>query len=165
MNKILSAKHWQIFVFLMIGLFIGNLKIENEPTLTVILTIIGILAYSIYPLLVGHFLQDYLPRRMELNHNLFLINVFIWISVYSVIMVLSDGKGMTFNGIIALPFLYVFYALLYSLAFPAKTLKSIELNKKASFGEYFVDFILIIFLPIGIWVLQPRINKIVKSEE
>jgi hypothetical protein len=163
MKRLLTAKHWQIFILLIIGLIVGNFSVENEPTITALLTTVGIFIYAIYPLAVGHFLQDYLPKKVELNHNLFLINVFIWIAVYSIIMILSDGQGMTFNGLIALPFFYVFYAFLHSIVFPAKTLKSIELGKKASFGEYLGDFFLIVFLPIGIWFLQPRINRIIRS--
>ncbi|WP_194778309.1 hypothetical protein [Pararhodonellum marinum] len=163
MEKLLTAKHWQIFILLIFGLFVGGSRVENEPTINAILTTAGNLIYGIYPLAIGHFLQDYLPKKIELNYNFFLINFFIWITVSSAIMILSDGEGMTFNGLLAIPFFYVFYAFLYSIAFPAKTLKSIELGKKASFAEYFADFFLIFFLPIGIWFLQPRINRVIKS--
>jgi len=165
MEKLLTAKHWQIFILLIIGLIAGNFRVANEPTINAILSVSGILIYAIYPLSIGHFLQDYLPDKVELNHNLFLINVFVWITVYSIIMILSDGQGMTFNGLIALPFFYVFYAFLHSIAFPAKTLKSIELRRKASFGEYLGDFFLIVFLPVGIWFLQPRVNRIIKENQ
>lgn len=80
-------------------------------------------------------------------------------------MVLSDGKGMEFNGLEAIPMFYVFYAFVHSLAFPVKTLKSIELNKEASLGDYFGSFMLIVILPIGIWFLQPRINQIENMKE
>jgi hypothetical protein len=80
-------------------------------------------------------------------------------------MIISGGQGMEFNGVAALPGFYVFYALLYYISFPARTLKSIENGKKADFGEYFGDFFLIVFLPIGIWFLQPRINKVTQGPE
>jgi hypothetical protein len=117
-----------------------------------------------YPLIVGIFLQDYLPRNIELNINLFQINSFICIAFYAGVMIISNGKGMTFNGLAAILFLYVFYAFIHFLGFPAKTLKTIELRKKASLGEYIGDFFLIVFLPLGIWFLQPRINKIIEEK-
>lgn len=165
MEKLLRAKHWQIFILLIAGLVASNFKIENNTLTTLILTIIGMMLYFAYPLLIGHFLQNYLPRKVELNHNLFLINSFIWLTTYFLIMILSDGQGMAFNGLAAIPMFYVFYAFLHFLAFPAKTLKSIELNKKAGFGDYIGDFFLIVFLPIGIWFLQPRINRIVEMQK
>ena len=163
MEKLLSAKHWQIFILLVVGLIIGSLKIENDTILTSILTIVGIIIYAIYPLAVGHVLQEYLPKKVELNYNLFLINVFLWITVYSIVTIISDGEGMTFDGLMALPIFYVFFAIIHSFAFPAKTLKTVELGRKASFGEYVGDFFLIMFLPLGIWFLQPRINNIVSE--
>ena len=163
MEKLLSAKHWQIFILLLVGLIIGSLKIENDATLTSILTIVGIIIYAIYPLALGHFLQEYLPKKVELNHNLFLINVFLWITVYSIVTIISDGEGMTFDGLLALPIFYVFFAIIHSFTFPARTLKTVEIGRKAGFGEYVGEFFLILFLPLGIWFLQPRINKIINE--
>ncbi|MTI29322.1 hypothetical protein [Xanthovirga aplysinae] len=165
MENFLKAKHWQIFILLILGLFISNFKIENDPLLTQVLKIIGMTTYFAYPLIIGHLLQDYLPRKVELRHTLFIINSFIWLTTYIVIMIISDGQGMTFTGLAAIPMFYTFYAFLNFLAFPAKTIKSIELKKNTGIGDYIGDFFLIVFLPIGIWFLQPRINKIVEAQK
>lgn len=53
---------------------------------------------------------------------------------------------------------------LYALIFAAKSLKSAELNRKATVSEYLGDFFLIWFFPIGIWILQPRIHKIIEKQ-
>jgi len=137
----------------------------NNPIITSILSIIGGVIYFIYPFSVGHCLQEYLPQKIKLSHNFFLFNTFIWAVIYSSITIISDGRGMNFSGLMAIPMLYVFFAFLHFLAFPALTIKSIELNKKASFGEYIGDFFLILFLPIGIWFLQPRIKQILDNKE
>jgi hypothetical protein len=76
-------------------------------------------------------------------------------------MIISDNKGMTFTGFSVIPILYVIYAFFDFLAFPVRVLKSIELEREAKFGDYLGDFFLILFFPIGIWFLQPRIRKIV----
>lgn len=165
MEILLKAKHWQIFIILIIGIFISNFTIENNNTITLILKIIGITLYFLYPFIIGLFLYDYVPNAIRLNHNFFLVNSFIWITTYLVVMVLSDGKGMTFNGLAAIPMFYVAFAFLHYLSFPAKTLKSIEIDKEAKLGDYIGDFFLIVFLPIGIWFLQPRINRILKTKE
>ena len=87
---------------------------------------------------------------------------------------------------ILFPFIYLFYVLyrmitigdinmplhflamlssLYATVFAAKTLKSAELNKNATVSDYLGEFFLIWFFPIGIWVLQPRIQKIIDEQE
>lgn len=160
MNFILRLKHWQVFIIVMIGLFINNFTVVDNPTLTSILRVTGIVLFFIYILSMGHGLYQLLPDGINLNYNLFLINSFIWLASYVIVVVLSDGHGMTFSGVAALPGFYVFYAFLHFLIFPVRALKSIEKNQKASIEECIGDFLLIVFLPIGIWFLQPRINKV-----
>ena len=130
MKIILKAKHWQIFILLIFSIIIENFTIENDNLTTLILKVIGIILYFIYPFLIGHLLQNYLPKTIGFNHIFFLINSFIWFTTYLIIMILSDGNGMTFNGFEAIPMLYVAFAFLYYLAFPAKILKSIESDLK-----------------------------------
>ena len=165
MKSILKLKHWQVFIILIVGLLLNNFTIEDNQTLTTIFSITGAIIYFMWPLLVGHGLYQILLDRINLNYNFFIINSFVWLTAWIIIMIMSDGQGMIFNGVAALPGFYVFYALLYYLAFPARTLKSIEKGKKADFGEYIGDFFLIVFLPIGIWFLQPRINRVIRGQE
>ena len=72
---------------------------------------------------------------------------------------------MTFRGVEMIPFIYLMYATINSLSFPAKVLNSIERNREVSLSDYIGDFFLIVFLPIGIWFLQPRINRILENKE
>lgn len=51
---------------------------------------------------------------------------------------------------------------LYAMIFSAKMLKSAELNREAFVSDYLGDFFLLWFFPIGIWILQPKINKMVE---
>ena len=54
----------------------------------------------------------------------------------------------------------MFYIMFYIMFFAAKTLKSAELSKEAEFGEYIVELLLLWFYPVGIWIIQPKINKL-----
>lgn len=47
----------------------------------------------------------------------------------------------------------------YIVAFAARTIVKAE-QVKVKFSEYFKTFLQIMFFPIGIWFVQPRINKI-----
>ena len=67
MEFFLKAKHWQIFLILIVGLFINNLTIEGNPILTMSLNIIGYLTYFSWLLFVGQGLLNYLPKKIEIN--------------------------------------------------------------------------------------------------
>lgn len=165
MNFILRLKHWQAFIIVIMGLFISNFTVVGDPVLTITLRVIGTVIFFAWGLFAGHGLYQLLPGKIDLNYNLFLINSFIWLASYIVVIVISDGAGMTFNGVAALPGFYVCYAFLHFLIFPVRTLRSIEKNRKARISECMGDFCMVVFLPIGIWFLQPRINKVSQKNE
>ncbi|SFH51514.1 hypothetical protein [Pedobacter insulae] len=164
MKSFLTLKHWQIFPIIVLGAIMYNFTIEGDQFSTMIIRIIGAVIYSLWPILTGNELNQILPKRVTVNFNFFLINILISLGTFVSILVLSNGEGMTFSGIYAIPMLYVFFAILYCLAFPAKLLNCIETGKEASMGQYLGDFFLVFFLPIGIWFLQPRINKVVENQ-
>ena len=49
--------------------------------------------------------------------------------------------------------------------FVAKTFKTAELQRKVSFSDFAGDFFLVWFLPIGIWIIQPKINRMVVGNQ
>lgn len=59
--------------------------------------------------------------------------------------------------------LFSIFCIFYSLYFIAKTLKAVEWQKPVTFNEFAGEFFLIWFFPIGIWFIQPRINKLFGS--
>ncbi|MNK27373.1 hypothetical protein D3C87_457280 [compost metagenome] len=64
---------------------------------------------------------------------------------------------------ISLFFLHLFsvFCLFHTIYFAAKTIASAELQRNATFSDFAADFFLIWLFPIGIWFVQPRINKLV----
>jgi hypothetical protein len=59
--------------------------------------------------------------------------------------------------------LFFVLAFVFACYFTARTYKTVELQRKVTFAEYSIEFILIFFLPIGIWILQPKLNQMVKD--
>lgn len=163
MSFILRLKHWQIFPIILIGATLYGFTIEGDQKLTTTLTVTGGIIYFLWPLLVGHELYQFLPNKIQLNYHLFILNSFIWMTAFVTTTIISDAQGMTFHGIAVLPGFYVAYTFLHLIMFPARVLKSIEKGTKADIGECIGDFFLIIFLPFGIWFLQPRINKVTEK--
>jgi hypothetical protein len=60
--------------------------------------------------------------------------------------------------------LFAMFCGIYVLRFVAKIIKSVELQRRARFSDYIGYFFLVWFYPIGIWILQPQINKIVSGQ-
>jgi hypothetical protein len=55
--------------------------------------------------------------------------------------------------------LFSMFCILYSLYFVAKTFKTVELQREVKFSDFAGEFFLILFYPVGIWIIQPKINK------
>jgi hypothetical protein len=52
------------------------------------------------------------------------------------------------------------FVLFKFVQFPSRTINSIELKREAGLWEYIADSVQILFWPLCIWWIQPRINRI-----
>lgn len=145
--------------------FIGNISSGDSSTLQTILDTLFLIAIVSFPMILGNELYEYVPENVKLNYNLFLVNGVVVLLIVGVALVFGDGQPYEFSGLAALPFYYVIFAYLYVYAFPVKELKSIELGREAKIGEYAGDLVLMLVWPIGIWFIQPRINKVISERE
>jgi hypothetical protein len=59
--------------------------------------------------------------------------------------------------------LFSIFCLFYSLYFVAKTFKTVELQRETSFSDFAGEFFMLWFYPIGVWIIQPKINKMVDT--
>jgi hypothetical protein len=55
--------------------------------------------------------------------------------------------------------------LCYAFGFTAKALKTAERGQAVTFGEYVPELLGILIFPVGIWFIQPRVNKLVESSK
>ena len=74
----------------------------------------------------------------------------------------SNGIEPNFGIFAAIIPLYLFpiFCFLYCICFIAKSLKAVELQRPVALSDYVWEFLLFLFFPIGVWLIQPRINKI-----
>ena len=61
--------------------------------------------------------------------------------------------------------LFAMFCMFYNIYFAAKTIKTVELQREVTFSDFVGEFFLIWFHFIGVWILQPRINKMVENYE
>jgi hypothetical protein len=59
--------------------------------------------------------------------------------------------------------LFSMFCLFYCIYFVSKTIKTVEMQREVSFSDFVAEFFLIWFFPIGVWFIQPRINKMIKE--
>jgi len=61
--------------------------------------------------------------------------------------------------------LFSMFCIFYCMYFAAKTIKTVELQREVTFSDFTGEFFLIWFFCIGIWILQPRINRLVNQQK
>lgn len=59
--------------------------------------------------------------------------------------------------------LFSMFGILHSGYFFAKTFKAVELQRKVEFSDFVGEFFMIWFYPITIWIIQPKINKMIMT--
>lgn len=83
--------------------------------------------------------------------------------------VVASGNGPDIGligsmvGIIIPLHLFSMFCIFYSLYFVAKTFKTVELQRETTFSDFAGEFFMIWFYPIGIWIIQPKVNKMAES--
>ncbi|MBS1743751.1 MAG: hypothetical protein JST81_12020 [Bacteroidetes bacterium] len=162
MKGLLLLKHWHLFVLIVIlGAFAAPGYVPVVPRLIALLAFIGWLsAIAIYG---NKKINDY--GLQPLNEKLFRFNSFVVLStIITMLFFLLPGKpeAFTFADMLLVVWAaYFIYAVFYCLFFIARVL-SIVIDKNRG-GDYLGRFFLVFFFPVGVWILQPKINRIFSS--
>jgi hypothetical protein len=126
---------------------------------------------------VGHALYNRLPAHVQMPIGLFKFTslfppVYFSVIVMGMILFISkisnfaEGTADPADTVRFFPFLILFHlsaiaCIFYNFYFISKTLKSVEMGKEAEFGDYALELLLIWFFSlIGVWFIQPSINKL-----
>jgi hypothetical protein len=126
-------------------------------------------------------LQDKIPANVKMKTGKFKIFFFFPLT-YMLVIAIGMGIFMTSipttiesgaepnvgiilsaMGIIVPLHLFSMFCIFYCLYFVSKTFKTVELQRETTFVDFAGEFFLIWFYPIGVWVVQPKINKMVSS--
>ena len=169
----LRAKSWQVFA-LVIGLgIVGEIvatislmqSMENPNQFLEVPVGFGIVTVlTMYCLLgwywtIGTFLSLRVSPALRLKAGFFRFAlVYPAIYVLFFIWVFRASNAVLLLAIFPLHF-FAMFCMFYLLYFVSKSLVLAETCKPASFNDYAAAFFLIWFFPIGIWFIQPRINR------
>lgn len=182
---LLRAKHWVIFIltfgllFLIQFISLPFVIIAEDPMPVYSIMgpacIIIYLAFFYWMYVIGVNLHKRLPAAAEMSlkkFKLFIITPMLYLIGLGLLMffVFNDQFSAQIDrhlGYFAAGFLlmvpihfFAMFCIFYCFHFNAKALKSVELQRPVTFNDFGSDFILFWFYPIGIWFIQPRINKI-----
>lgn len=179
MNAFLKLKHWQLFLLMFaipffVQAIVMTLTISNHNP-----RYIGILFPVVMLLYIGPFwgwfyalginLNKKLPETVKMNLSRFKLFLFIpgiyILFLMSLLFAFFSGFSIReINPLIVLVIipihLFSIFCIFYCLYFNAKSLKAVELQKPVTFNDYSGEFFLIWFFFIGVWFIQPRINKL-----
>lgn len=181
MEIFLKAKHWHLFL-LIIGI---PIMIEIIDTFIVLsgageaftfravlrlLLIIPFITFYFWIFAVGNFLNKRVSDHLDTKTGYFSLAVgtsafsmfflsifsfFIW-DDWQQLMLKDDFTYIVFGIIVFL----AIATLLLSISYVAKTLVRAERNAEVNSSDFYSEFVMILFFPLGIWILQPRINKV-----
>ena len=164
MGIIVKAKHWQIFGTLMFVTIVNS--VNNNAS-----ELIGDTSYTLliginigWVLSLGTALKKRSENLRMVNYYLFLgagILLIVFVGALRMLLTTEETFKIMDNSILNFAFgLYAIISIGVLYSFPAKILKSIETKGEVGINDYFGYMLLLIFWPIGIWFIQPRLNKI-----
>lgn len=187
MKFFLQIKHWQLFTLIIgipvaieffSGVFVfsaDDLSSGIERLLKIFPILILLYAGFLFGWLwsVGVFLSKKLADDTSMPTSLFK-GALIIPTIYILFICWFVGRLMWSNemselfiaeniGLILTAHIMSMICILFVLYFNAKALKSVELQSRARLGDYVGEFFLFWFFPIGLWFLQPRINKLLEE--
>lgn len=185
-HTFLKAKHWQLFLVLCGPIFLFTFytiidvsSIFNEKSTTfdpngrVFLKIFPLLMIFFISIFFGWFwsmgigLQQCIPSTIKMKVTRF--KIFFWTPLIYILCFMFMIEGSLF--IISKDFEWIFalilplhlfsmFCMFYMLYFVSKTIKTAELQKEVRFGEFSNEFFSLWFYFIGIWFIQPKVNKL-----
>lgn len=184
MSFLLRLKHWQLFL-LVIGIpfvlqiiSLTTIIVAQDPA--IFLKVFPVLMIFFMGTMFGWFyalgtnLHKKLPNTVNMNLTRFKIflffpvvyMLFIFIILFGVFSNMTSNEGPPLWPMALILPLHFFsmFCIFYCLYFNAKSLKSVELQREVTFNDYAGEFFLLWFFPIGIWILQPRINNMFDND-
>jgi len=123
-------------------------------------------------------LQRKIPKKITMKvkrFKIFLCIPLLYILLISIFVGFSFGNAATmqeqdiidiapFFAIIIPLHLFSMFCMFYMLYFTAKTIKTVELQRELRFSDFAGEFFLLWFYFIGIWIIQPKINKMIAND-
>jgi hypothetical protein len=175
MKKVLRLKAWKLFLILFASIFasiiVETIKLNigglNSAQLAALFNIIGLIIFFLWLMLLGLQINKIKEIPYHFSNLLLVLATISATSTYiemNLQVLLKEYDFIPFYiGFILMPF--TIWGLIYIFSRIPKSLNSIENKRIVKSSEYLKDSLLLFIFPIGVWFIQPRINKIAKEEK
>jgi len=174
-KKILSAKHWQLFtlmfiipiVFIVFGenIISNTLSKETFIYLKKFFQVLNIVVLFSWIWEIFTTFQNGIIEKTKNNRfKIFFFISLIYLIIYNVFLenIIGRIEHNQKRILLSLHILSIF-GIIHSIYFAAKSFKTYKLNKRTKFMDFIGDFFLLLIYPIGIWIMQPKINDLLKK--
>ena len=162
MKIFLKLKHWQVFLIWILGAIQLAIFIKSDFWFISFGIYIGVILIWIYS--IGHVLNKNadLQRRINLWWILYLLSLIPQALNFRSSM--TQSKNQIEIWIIGPSVMIGLIAIIKILIFTARTLKKTETNKEFKTIDLISEMFLIFSTILGVWFLQPRINKLITKK-
>jgi len=162
---LLRARHWQLFT-LLIGLTCVRASIESGTPISLSALLAAIVCSAFVPCWcwsVGSFLNSRV--RHDLRGSLsFFRRAVVFPVVNLAVFEIARGRIRPSYVAALLPFhLFALICVIFEIDFVCMNLVLAETQTRVRFRDYAGSFFLLLVFPVGIWFLQPRINRLYGS--
>lgn len=172
MKKLLSYKHWQLFLLILIcGAW------TSPSPLKEIIHSVAVVTFTLWIYAIGVYGQERIaalglkPMNIKLfKPNVIIVGVFFLVGLAvsafqgDVDQTTTDTEGVE-DIVYAVGMLYIGFAMVQTVFFACKTIAKVEYRREVSFGDYINNVFMIFFFVFGIWFLQPKVNRLIAEEE
>lgn len=178
MPPLLRLKHWQTFLLLFVLPFLlqfglpelfNAAGVELGWVATLLLDALPSVIYVLWMWRMGLHLYRRLPVQIKIS-PVYLHLGALYFVLYTLLFIYTLGlvKESVLEGnfpygmllLLAPMHLLATFCFLYIVYFAARSLVSVEQQQVVSAGAFTGAYLLFLFLPIGIWFLQTRLNKL-----
>lgn len=176
MRIFLKMKSWQLFLLLFGAHFLMMAvgMVGGDPRRMFTIMPIGMLVFMAVFMAwfwaLGTNINRWVPEDIRPSPRRFRFGL-IYASVYMLfflVFFMRMSSGRVGGGLFALIFplhIFAMVCMFYALYFVAKNLVMAERKEKVGFYDFAGPFFLIWMYPIGVWFLQPRVNRMFQERE
>jgi hypothetical protein len=167
MNKIcilfLKLKHWQLFLIWIVG------SIQMQVFMNTDFWVISFYLY--YSIIFGWIYSIGKVLNSENESRTKNLNFWSLLHFFSIISIMLNFRNFyvhsshTLNVFVDIIFGLLMILSIFKVAnISAKSLKMEIIKREVTFKDYVLYFFLILYIIIGVWVLQPKLNKIIDKK-
>jgi len=174
MNRIrdflVRAHHWQVFALLLGLTCVAEIVVVTTypkgdevriPAVALIAAELCWVCFAVWFWSLGSFLCSVVKPSLRLSLPSFgfaLVYPLVYIGVFQIIP--FERPTLGYN-LAIFPFhLFAMFCVFVDLNFVSKSLALAETGRAVSFYDYAGPFFLLWFFPLGIWFVQPRVNRL-----